>query len=299
MFDDVAKHYDRTNAVLSVGNAYLWRMHAVRAVAPQAGERILDIAAGTGTSSAALARSGARVVAVDFSEGMIAEGRKRHGNIEFIEADAEKLPFGDNEFDAVTISFGLRNVNDPKTALGEMYRVLKPGGRLVICEFSRPPRALLRTGYWAYLRFVMPTVAGAASSNPAAYSYLAESIKAWPDQGQLSQWIRGAGFIRVEYRNLTAGVVALHRGRKPVDAAVLASVAKRKGKASRTKPRAATGGSAAHPATAGSASKPAASKPAPSQTAASQPAASKPAASKPAPSQPATSHPATAQPTKP
>jgi demethylmenaquinone methyltransferase/2-methoxy-6-polyprenyl-1,4-benzoquinol methylase len=236
MFDDVAKHYDRTNAFLSVGNAYLWRMHTVRAVAPQAGERILDIAAGTGTSSAALARTGARVVAVDFSGGMIAEGRKRHSNIEFIEADAEKLPFGDEEFDAVTISFGLRNVNQPKIALGEMYRVLKPGGRLVICEFSKPPRALLRTGYWAYLKYVMPTVASTASSNPAAYKYLMDSIKDWPDQGQLSQWIRGAGFTRVAYRNLTAGIVALHRGRKPVDAAVLASVAKRTAK-SKTTPK--------------------------------------------------------------
>jgi demethylmenaquinone methyltransferase/2-methoxy-6-polyprenyl-1,4-benzoquinol methylase len=232
MFDDVAKHYDRTNAFLSVGNDHLWRMHVVRAVAPEAGERILDIAAGTGTSSAALARTGARVVAVDFSAGMIAEGRKRHSNVEFIEANAEKLPFGDNEFDAVTISFGLRNVNDPKAALSEMYRVLKPGGRLVICEFSKPPHALLRTGYWAYLKYVMPTVARTASSNPAAYNYLMESIKDWPDQGRLSQWIRGAGFTRVAYRNLTAGIVALHRGRKPVDAAVLASVAKRKGKSS-------------------------------------------------------------------
>lgn len=228
MFDDVAKHYDRTNALLSGGNAYIWRHATVRAVDPQPGERILDIAAGTGTSSAAMARSGARVVAADFSPGMIAEGRKRHSNIEFIEADAEKLPFGDNEFDAVTISFGLRNINDPKAALAEMYRVLKPGGRLVICEFSKPPRALLRTGYWAYLKYVMPTIAVAASSNPAAYRYLVDSIKAWPDQGQLSQWIRGAGFIRVAYRNFTVGVVALHRGRKPIDVAVLASVAKRK-----------------------------------------------------------------------
>lgn len=140
MFDDVAKHYDRTNAILSAGNAYLWRITTVRAVAPQPGERILDLAAGTGTSSVALSHNGAKVVAVDFSPGMIAEGRRKHHNIEFIEADIEKLPFGDDEFDAVTISFGLRNVNDPKQALAEMYRVLKPGGRLVICE-SRSRRA--------------------------------------------------------------------------------------------------------------------------------------------------------------
>lgn len=234
MFDDVAKHYDRTNAVLSGGNAMLWRAATVRAVAPVAGERILDVAAGTGTSSAALRRTGARVVAVDFSPGMIAEGRRKHGDIEFIEADAERLPFGDNEFDAVTISFGLRNVNNPKAALSEMYRVLKPGGRLVVCEFSKPPLAILRASYWAYLKYVMPVVANRASSNPQAYSYLAESIREWPDQGHLSQWIRGAGFTRVAHRNLTAGVVALHRGRKPVDATVLASVAKRKGAA--TKP---------------------------------------------------------------
>lgn len=233
MFDGVARHYDRTNTVLSGGNAALWRVATVRAVAPEAGERILDIAAGTGTSSAALAKTGATVIAADFSPGMIEEGRKRHPNIEFVEADAEKLPFGDNEFDAVTISFGLRNINDPKAALGEMYRVLKPGGRLVICEFSRPPVAILRQGYWAYLKYVMPVVAGAASSNPAAYKYLMQSIQEWPDQGQLSQWIRGAGFTRVAYRNLTAGIVALHRGRKPVDETVLASVAKRKGAAKR------------------------------------------------------------------
>ncbi len=228
MFDEVAKNYDRTNDILSAGNAVLWRIATTKAVDPQPGERVLDIAAGTGTSSVAFAKTGARVVAVDFSAGMIAEGRKRHPNIEFIEANAEQLPFGDNEFDAVTISFGLRNVNNPKQALSEMYRVLKPGGRLVICEFSTPPQYLLRAGYNTYLKYVLPTVAKAVSSNSPAYSYLEQSIREWPDQGELSQWIRGVGFTRVAYRNLTAGIVALHRGRKPADAAVLASVAKRK-----------------------------------------------------------------------
>jgi demethylmenaquinone methyltransferase/2-methoxy-6-polyprenyl-1,4-benzoquinol methylase len=231
MFDDVAKRYDRMNTVLSGGNAVLWRAATVRAVAPQAGERILDVAAGTGTSSAALQRSGARVVAVDFSSGMIAEGRRRHKKVEFVEADAMSLPFGDGEFDAVTISFGLRNIKDAKAALGEMYRVLKPGGRLVICEFSKPPVAIMRAGYHAYLRWVMPVVADRISSNPEAYAYLAESIEDWPDQTELSRWIRGVGFTRVAHRNLTAGIVALHRGFKPVDATVLAATAKRKGRA--------------------------------------------------------------------
>jgi demethylmenaquinone methyltransferase / 2-methoxy-6-polyprenyl-1,4-benzoquinol methylase len=216
MFDEVAKHYDRTNSVLSVGNARRWRAATVRAVAPQPGERILDIAAGTGTSSAALAKSGADVVAVDFSKGMIEVGRSKHPSIDFVEADASVLPFKTGEFDAVTISFGLRNIEDPKKALAEMYRVTKPGGRLVICEFSKPPRALFRAGYWAYLKYVMPVVVTTSSSNPEAYSYLLDSIQEWPDQETLAQWIRGAGFTRVAYRNLTVGIVALHRGRKPL-----------------------------------------------------------------------------------
>jgi demethylmenaquinone methyltransferase/2-methoxy-6-polyprenyl-1,4-benzoquinol methylase len=215
MFDDVARHYDRTNSVLSLGNSMIWRVLTVRAVAPQAGERILDLAAGTGTSSVALAKSGAHVVAADFSAGMIEVGKRKHPRIEFVQADAMELPFKTGEFDAVTISFGLRNIVDPKKALKEMYRVLKPGGRLVICEFSTPPVAILRAGYSAYLKYVMPAVVDAASSNPQAYGYLAESIADWPDQTTLSQWIRGAGFTRVAYRNVTAGVVALHRGRKP------------------------------------------------------------------------------------
>jgi len=176
------------------------------------------------------------VIAFDFSPGMIAEGRKRHPGLEFIQGDAQQLPFGDNEFDAVTISFGLRNINDPKAALAEMYRVLKPGGRLVICEFSKPPVALLRAGYHAYLKYIMPTVVGVTSSNDEAYDYLVDSIRAWPEQGELSRWIRGVGFTRVAWRNLTAGVVALHRGRKPEDAVVLAAAAKRKSANTRSIP---------------------------------------------------------------
>ncbi|CAN5239194.1 demethylmenaquinone methyltransferase [soil metagenome] len=218
MFDDVARGYDRTNGLLSLGNSLIWRVQTVKAIAPQKGERILDLAAGTGASSAALAKSGAEVIAVDFSPGMIAVGRKKHPQISFVQADATKLPFRDGEFDVATISFGLRNISDPKKALAEMYRVLKPGGRLLICEFSKPPRAIFRAGYSAYMRFVMPAVADASSTNPDAYGYLAESIEDWPDQVTLSQWIRGAGFTRVAYRNLTQGVVALHRGRKPLAA---------------------------------------------------------------------------------
>jgi len=165
MFDGVAKHYDRTNDVLSLGNAWIWRAATVKAVAPKAGEKILDLAAGTGTSSAALAKSGADVTAADFSPGMIEVGRRKHPGITFVEADAMNLPFADNEFDAVTISFGLRNIEDPKKALSEMFRVLKPGGRLVVCEFSKPPRAIFRAGYTAYMRFIMPAVVDAASSD--------------------------------------------------------------------------------------------------------------------------------------
>lgn len=218
MFDGVARRYDRTNAVLSVGNAALWRIATVRAVDPQAGERILDIAAGTGTSSVALAKSGAEVIALDFSQGMVDEGRRRHPDLAFVQGDAMALPFGDAEFDAVTISFGLRNVQKPEVAIAEMLRVLKPGGRVVICEFSRPPVRVLRAGYHAYLRYVMPLIAGAASSNPDAYRYLFDSIRDWPEQSVLSQWLTTAGFTRVGYRNLSWGVVALHRGRKPASA---------------------------------------------------------------------------------
>ena len=217
MFDQVAAGYDRTNNVLSVGNAVLWRVATTRAVDPRPGEKILDLAAGTGTSSASLAKSGAHVVAADFSPGMIEVGKRQQAhtpNIEFVVADGMALPFADDEFDAVTISFGLRNIVEPQTALAELYRVTKPGGRIVICEFPTPIKPL-RSIYSWYLENVMPTLAKAVSSNVDAYDYLFESIESWPDLKTLASWLRAAGFRNVGYRNLTAGIVALHRGIKP------------------------------------------------------------------------------------
>ncbi|MGF3057038.1 class I SAM-dependent methyltransferase [Microbacterium sp. YY-01] len=214
MFDQVSTGYDRTNTVLSLGNDKLWRAAMVRAVAPRRGERILDIAAGTAVSSAALAGSGAQVVAADFSVGMLAEGRRRHGhrhNLSFVEADAMALPFDDGEFDAVTMSFGLRNVREPEVALQEFLRVTKPGGRLVICEFSTPPSPAFRGLYRFYNDRILPFVARAVSSNADAYDYLNESIRDWPNQRRLSDMIRTAGWSAVEYRNLSMGIVALHR----------------------------------------------------------------------------------------
>lgn len=219
MFDGVSPRYDRTNTMLSLGNAIFWRAATTRAVQPRLGERILDLAAGTGTSSASLARSGAMVVAADFSPGMIAVGSRKHrknSNIEFVVADGTDLPFEENTFDAVTISFGLRNIQQPQLALSELCRVTKPGGRIVICEFSNPPGAVVRSAYAFYLHKIMPILAKRVSSHPSAYTYLADSIRDWPDQKQVAGWLRQAGFHNVEYRNLTAGIVALHRADKPI-----------------------------------------------------------------------------------
>ena len=285
MFDEVSTHYDRTNTVLSMGNAALWRVATTRAVGPRAGESILDVAAGTGTSSASLARNGARVVAADFSEGMIEVGRRRQADnpfISFVQADAADLPFEDDTFDAVTISFGLRNIVDPRRALAEFLRVTKPGGRLVVCEFSRPPLAPVRAGYDAYLRYGMPLLARVASSNPAAYEYLMESIQAWPSQPALAEWLRDTGFERVAWRNLTAGIVALHRAWKP------AAVAK----PAAAKPAAVAKRATVKPATV----KPATAKPATAKPATVKPATVKPATVKPATVKPATVKPATAKP---
>ncbi len=212
MFDDVAERYDVTNDVLSLGQTRLWRRAVQRAVDPGPGRRILDIAAGTGTSSAGFAQAGATVVPCDFSTGMLRVGKRRQPALPFIAGDALRLPFGDASFDAVTISFGLRNVSDTGAALVELQRVTKPGGRLVVCEFSHPTWTPFRTVYVEYLMRALPSVATKVSSNPDAYVYLAESIRAWPDQRALAAMIEEAGWGKVAWRDLTGGIVALHRG---------------------------------------------------------------------------------------
>ncbi|GAA0684253.1 demethylmenaquinone methyltransferase [Kitasatospora atroaurantiaca] len=214
MFDDVAAKYDRTNDVLSLGQARAWRRAVAEAVDAQAGRRVLDLGAGTGTSSLPFLEAGADVVPCDFSIGMLAEGKKRHPELALTAGDATRLPFADDSFDAVTISFALRNVQDTEAALREMYRVTKPGGKVVICEFSTPTWTPFRTVYTEYLMRALPPVATAVSSNPDAYVYLAESIRAWPDQPALAAKLQQAGWSKVAWRNLTGGIVALHRGFK-------------------------------------------------------------------------------------
>ncbi|MGC0423049.1 demethylmenaquinone methyltransferase [Embleya sp. AB8] len=215
MFDAVAARYDLTNTVLSMGQDRSWRKAVARAVDARPGERVLDLAAGTGTSSLPFRDAGAHVVPCDFSVGMLREGKRKHPELPFTAGDATRLPFKDATFDAVTISFGLRNVEDTEGALREMLRVTRPGGRLVVCEFSRPTWQPFETVYVEYLMRALPSVATAISSNPDAYVYLAESIRAWPDQAGLAALVRAAGWARPAWRNLTGGVVALHRGFRP------------------------------------------------------------------------------------
>jgi demethylmenaquinone methyltransferase/2-methoxy-6-polyprenyl-1,4-benzoquinol methylase len=211
MFDAVARRYDLTNDVLSLGQDRRWRTSVLGAVDPRPGERVLDVAAGTGTSSQPFAARGAQVVPCDFSLGMLAVGKRARPHLGFTAGDATRLPFADATFDAVTISFGLRNVVDPDAGLREMLRVTRPGGRLVVCEFSHPTWAPFRTLYSEYLMRALPAVARAVSSSPDAYVYLAESIRAWPDQRRLADRIAAAGWHAPRWLNLSGGIVALHR----------------------------------------------------------------------------------------
>lgn len=211
MFDAVARRYDLTNDVMSLWQVRMWRAVTRAAVDASPGTRVLDLAAGTGTSSAEYAREGADVVACDFSTGMVAEGRRRHPEITFVAGDAMALPFADATFDVVTISYGLRNVQDTALALREMARVTRPGGRLVVAEFSTPTWAPFRDLYRFYLGTALPAAGRLLSSNTEAYSYLGESILAWPDQQTLATLIQDCGWGEVGYKNLSGGIVAVHR----------------------------------------------------------------------------------------
>jgi len=211
MFDALAGRYDMMNDILSAGQVRLWRKHVQRILQARPGDRVLDLAAGTGTSSVSFAESGADCVACDFSVGMLQAGQARlatkdpqrsktRGRVAFAGGDALRLPFRDGAFDAVTISFGLRNV----------HGVTRPGGRLVVAEFSRITVAPLDMLYRRYLTGVLPAIARRAARNPEAYEYLAESITDWPEQRELADVIRAAGWSAVRWRDLTLGVVAIH-----------------------------------------------------------------------------------------
>jgi demethylmenaquinone methyltransferase / 2-methoxy-6-polyprenyl-1,4-benzoquinol methylase len=223
MFDAIAGRYDLLNDILSGGQVRLWRRAVARIAAAAPGDRVLDLAAGTGTSSLTFTAAGADCVACDFSLGMLQAGRSRRvvgrgrhrlGRLGFLAGDALRLPFRDQSFDLVTISFGLRNVASPAAALAEMRRVTRPGGRLVICEFSTITVAPLDKLYRRYLIEVLPAIARRAARNPEAYEYLAESVANWPAQAELAGMIETAGWSAVRWRDLSTGIVAVHVGRR-------------------------------------------------------------------------------------
>jgi demethylmenaquinone methyltransferase/2-methoxy-6-polyprenyl-1,4-benzoquinol methylase len=214
MFDDVANRYDFLNDLLSLGRTKAWRRVVTSIIAPKPGMEILDIAAGTGSSSRPLVDKGADVTALDFSQGMIEQGRKQNKNIKFVQGDALKLPFEENSFDVTTISFGLRNTSNTETALKEAMRVTKDGGRIVVAEFSHPVNPIFKIIYLNYLMKALPVIVKKISKNPDAYIYLAESIRAWPDQAELASIMRDSGFKSVAWQDLTFGIVAVHIGYK-------------------------------------------------------------------------------------
>ena len=221
MFDGVAERYDLMNDILSAGQVRLWRRAVARIIGAGPGDRVLDLAAGTGTSALSFTAAGADCVACDFSLGMLRAGHarlagrsQRGGRLAMVAGDALRLPFRDGAFDAVTISFGLRNVASPGAALAEMHRVTRPGGRLVVCEFSTITIAPLDMLYRRYLTDVLPAIARRTARNPEAYTYLAESITDWPAQRELVGLIEAAGWSAVRWRDLSLGVVAVHVARR-------------------------------------------------------------------------------------
>ena len=216
MFDGVAKNYDLLNDLLSFGQTKRWRRIVTSIISPKPGMKILDLAAGTGSSSEPLRKKGADVTAADFSEGMLEVGKRKHPNLKFVKADALALPFADQSFDLVTISFGLRNTNDAEKALNEMHRVTKINGKLVIVEFSHPTNKFFRNFYFRYLMKILPLLSRLFAKDSSAYVYLANSIKAWPNQTNLAKLLMKSGWQDVTWQDLTFGIVAVHIAQRSI-----------------------------------------------------------------------------------
>jgi demethylmenaquinone methyltransferase/2-methoxy-6-polyprenyl-1,4-benzoquinol methylase len=218
MFDRVAPRYDLANTVFSLGQDHAWRRAAAQATRLADGEVAVDVACGTGALTRELEAlaPGALVVGFDFSFEMLVRARPTpQPGPSYAVGDAMQLPLRDGSVDVVTIAFGLRNLPEPGQGLLELRRVLRPGGRLVVCEFSQPVVPVLGGFYRRYLTRLMPLAARRLTSDPEAYQYLARSIGAWPDQPELAAWLQQAGFAEVAWRDLTGGIVALHRGTVP------------------------------------------------------------------------------------
>ena len=224
VFHSVANRYDLMNDLMSGGIHRIWKRFTIEVSAVRPGNRVLDVAGGTGDLSARfseLVGSEGRVVLADINDSMLQVGRDRlidrgyHGNIDYVQANAESLPFPDRHFDIVSIAFGLRNITDKDAALASMLRVLKPGGRLLVLEFSKPGSELLSRAYDTYSFKVLPLLGKLVAGDSKSYRYLAESIRMHPDQQTLKSMMESAGFTRCEFFNMTGGVVALHRGVKP------------------------------------------------------------------------------------
>lgn len=223
VFHSVAARYDVMNDLMSAGIHRIWKRFTIELSGVRRGNAVLDIAGGTGDLAARFAQlvgPEGRVVLADINDSMLSVGRDklldtgRISNIEFVQADAQYLPFPDDTFDCITIAFGLRNVTDKDLALRSMLRVLKPGGRLLVLEFSKPENELLSKAYDTYSFRVLPVMGQLVANDSESYQYLAESIRMHPDQETLREMMEDAGFTACEYHNMTGGIVALHKGVK-------------------------------------------------------------------------------------